>query len=149
MQPFQHFSQKYITMCRMAEEVTDYNMIRQEGDIKYYKYEPEDFLYIQGKLTQNKYSDWSHSVYTGPYKCGDGVAWIPTFIQLLDLYKELADIKTDSMALLWLSNYIEDQVTKDHSFCLKYETKEEIFLLFIQETCHGKKWSGEKWIPII
>ena len=33
-----NFSQQYITMCRMAEEITDHNMIRQEGCIKYYNY---------------------------------------------------------------------------------------------------------------
>lgn len=71
---------------------------------------------------------------------------IPGHKQLLHIYKTNKDLQYDSLALLWLANWIEDKVTEDHGFCFKYESAEAIALLWVQETCFNKMWDGTKWI---
>jgi len=71
---------------------------------------------------------------------------IPSQEQLLQIYKTKKDLQYDSMALLWLANWIEDKVTEDHGFCFDYESAEAITLLWVQETCFNQAWDGKKWI---
>ena len=70
---------------------------------------------------------------------------LPRLDQLIKRYKIEKDIQFESLALLWLANWIEEKVTEDHSFCLKYRSDKVIALLWVQEKCFNQKWDGEKW----
>lgn len=71
---------------------------------------------------------------------------VPSQELLLQIYKTKHGLQFESLALLWLANWIEDKVTNDHGFCLKCQSAEAITLLWVQETCYNMKWDGEKWI---
>lgn len=74
------------------------------------------------------------------------LVWLPVFEQYLDMYQKVKDIDQESLALLGLANWIEERVTDDHSFCLKYKTKEEVALVWIMDTVYGIKWNGEAFV---
>ena len=92
-----------------------------------------------------------NEIYKGDYELAykkrkEKIRPLPSQEQLLQIYKTKKDLQYDSMALLWLANWIEDKVTEDHGFCFEYESAEAIALLWVQETCFNQKWDGEKWI---
>lgn len=72
--------------------------------------------------------------------------WFPTFEQYLKIYSEMNDVRQESLALLWLVDWFREKETEDHEFCFKYKTKEEIALMWVQETCFNHIWDGEQWI---
>jgi hypothetical protein len=66
----------------------------------------------------------------------------PSFEQLLSVYTESNFITDDSMTILWFANWLEDQMKKDHGFCITFPKKEQLALVFIMEQVYG---FGHNW----
>jgi len=69
----------------------------------------------------------------------------PTTDIQFDTYKRIHGIQFESLVMLEFANWFVDKVKEDHSFCLKYKTKDEVVMLWIMEECYGKEWDGEKF----
>jgi len=67
----------------------------------------------------------------------------PTIDIQFDTYKKTRGIKFESLVMLEFANWFVDKVKEDHSFCLKYKTKDEVVMLWIMEECYGKTWDGD------
>lgn len=66
----------------------------------------------------------------------------PEFEDLLNIYSENEEINNDSMSILMFCNWLEDQVKKDHGFCLTFPKKEMLALIFVMENVYG---IGHNW----
>lgn len=143
------FSPNYIKMCIAANEIKELKFMREyPGDgltWRVYWFDPGDYIEHLGNVQKNNNGLARHEN-DSKYKVGSVVHWIPIFEQLLEIRQRRGEEQKESILLLEVMYFLEYRVSREHDFCLKYETKEEIALVWIMEKCYNKKWDGEKWI---
>jgi len=127
-------------MCIAANEIKELKFFREcSGDSliwREYRFDSGDYIEHLGNVQINDY-EWTRSENNSEYKIGSVVHWIPTFEQYLNIYQKINDLDIESLAILWMMNFIEDRVKEDHNFCFEFQTKEETALVWIMEKCYN------------
>ena len=140
-------SEKYIQMCKAADEIQDFynNIDNRIGKLVYYHQMP------------GKGMNWEVKEYTGLAGCCDypsahtEVIWLPTQELLQSLYTDhnITHLTYEFYRFCFAPQFARtgDKV-KAMKYTFKFKSMEQLWLGFIMQEEWGKHWDGKRWIKM-
>jgi len=142
LKEFERVYSHYIEMCKNAPEIQKIKCAIYAKDFSKYTYNDEDLIYKDGKLIQ--VVDWSDFNYIVENTIQSAPVWIPTFDQWIEIYRDNNPTVYESSAIAWFSDFVQDEMRKDNYFDTKYQSKEELIMLFVMLRIYHKYYEFER-----
>lgn len=113
-------------MCQASHEIQEMKFVREcEGDgltWRDYLYNKGDFYSFYDSVT---YVDHEYVYSKNNSPCNpNNIYWLPTLEQYLKMYMNYSDIASESKAMLWFANYINDVFIRAPHYDTNIDTKE-------------------------
>ena len=137
-------SEKYIEMCRAAEEIQKLKPTEADARTWFYCTEHKRFLEYNSELEYQWCGSWND------WHSSDGeerVIWLPRQDQLQDLLNDdLRDIAEGFYDYMTTEGYNYEYPEFNDARCKEFGSMEQLWLAYVMETKYGKQWDGTAWV---
>ena len=136
-------SEKYIEMCRVAEEIQKLKPPEEDIQTHFYCTEHNRFLEYNSELEYQWCGDWNGWHGSDDQ---DRVIWLLRQDQLQDLLDgDLRDIAEGFYDYMTTGGFNYECPEFDGARCEEYGSMEQLWLAYVMEVKYNKRWDGSSW----